>query len=345
MKKSRLKFLYLACLFVSLTGMSKAGLSAQTIIYNGWTLTQNDPAYNLFVLGKMAEFGVTHVQLSHNIISRVDQLEADSVAERVKTLADVIHENNGNVIVWAQELPYDTRTFDFDLDSGDMQARMAAYRYALTRVPGIDGVMISFGSAPTELDDVNPAGDHAADYAQAKERYKVMIEAVSQVVEDEFGKQVYVRTFYHTPDEVDGLRLAMQETDRPVIVMSKSEPNDFEPYYPLNPLIGDVGDHPQILELDAAGEYWGQSKIPFVAGEYYKLRFWQTNNKTEAGGGSFIGSTCRIDRYSHPAMGTLNEANIYVQTYLLNHPEAGWKDALGGFIQDRYGLFPRLTSL
>jgi len=65
--------------------------------------------------------------------------------------------------------------------------------------------MISFGSASTDLDNVTPSGDNAAASAEKKERYKAMIEAVSQVLEDEFGKTVFVRIFYHTSAEAEAL--------------------------------------------------------------------------------------------------------------------------------------------
>lgn len=310
--------------------------AADVLPFHGWTLTHNDTAYNLSVLDRMPEFGVTHVQLSHNIVTRIDQFAEDDVVTRVKTLADKIHVQGGSVIVWAQELSYDTTTFCFDLDGDDMQARMQAYRDALTRVPEIDGVMISFGSAPTELATVIPSCQ-LLQYSVIAERYKAMIEAVSRVVMDEFHKQVYVRTFYHKGYEIPYLRTALEETQRPIVAMTKAEPNDFEPYYPLDPLIGDIGAHDQFLELDCAGEYWGRGAIPFVAVEYFAQRFRETRTQS-TGDSHFIGSTCRVDRYDRPALGSLNEANISAQAQLVQDPDAEWQAMLSHFIEARFGL-------
>jgi hypothetical protein len=310
--------------------------AAASLSFHGWTLTHNDMAYNLSVLDRMRDFGVTHVQLSHNIVTRIDQFADPEVVDRVKTLADRIHAQGGQVIVWAQELSEDAQILVcYDLDSADMQTRMQAYREALAKVPEIDGVMISFGSAPTEPYTTVPT---CGGYLAPKERYKAIIEAASRVVMDEYGKQVYVRTFFHKGFEVPFMRAALAETERPVIAMSKSEPNDFEPYYPLNPLVGDVGAHPQFLELDCAGEYWGRGAIPFVAVEYFAQRYHETRRQSEGADSAFIGSTCRVDRYEYSAMTTLNEANLWAQGQLVKNPDADWQDLLSGFIASRYGV-------
>lgn len=309
--------------------------AAEPLAFNGWTLTHNDMDYNLSVIARMQDYGVTHVQLSHNIVTRVSQFEDQDVVDRVKLLADKIHEQGGQVLVWAQELRDDAHLLVcYDLDSDDMQTLMQGYRDALSKVPEIDGVMISFGSAPTEPYYTLPT---CPGYLAPKERYKAIIEAVSRVVMDEFGKQVYVRTFFHKGFEVPFMRDALAETERPIIAMSKSEPNDFEPYYPLNPLVGDIGAHPQFLELDCAGEYWGRGAIPFVAVEYFAQRF-RESRAAATGDSTFIGSTCRVDRYEYSAMNTLNEANLWAQAKLVADPDSDWQDLLSGFIASRYGL-------
>ena len=322
-----------------LSGLVCAPLWAAELPFHGWTLTHDDMAYNLSVIEKMGEFGVTHVQLSHRIVTRVDQFQNEpEVVERVRTLGDAIHARGGQAIVWMQELnTSDTYTYCFDLEGEQMQAKMQAYRDALTAAPQIDGVMISFGSAPSELIAVAPSCQ-VARFAQAKERYKAMIEAISRVVMDEFGKQVYVRPFYHKGYEVPILRDALRETERPVIVMSKSEPNDFEPYYPLNPLIADVGGHQQFFELDCAGEYWGRGAIPYVAVEYFVQRFRQAQARQASSPGQFIGSTCRVDRYEYSAMGTLNEINLFAQAQLVNDPAADASTIVARFVEARFGL-------
>lgn len=313
------------------------GHAADSLPFHGWTLTHNDLAYNLSVLDRMREYGVTHVQLSHNIVKRIDQFEDPDVVDRVTTLAARIHEQGGQAIVWAQELSFDTVGFCFDLEGDDMLARMQAYRNALTKVPAIDGVMISFGSAPTELAAAVPTCQPAR-FASIKERYKAMIEAVARVVADEFGKQVYVRTFYHRYYEIEHLRQALEETTRPVVVMSKSAPNDFEPYYPLNPLIGDIGPHDQFLELDCAGEYWGRGAIPFVAVEYFAQRYRESRDQFAGAESRLIGSTCRVDRYEYSAIGTPNEANVAAQALFTQNPDQDWQTVLGHFIESHFGL-------
>ncbi len=324
---------------VALASLAGAAFAAEPLPFHGWTLTQDDMDYNLAVIGQVRDFGVTHVQLSHRIVTRVDQFQTEpEVVQRVRVLADAIHAQGGQAIVWMQELnTSDTYTYCFDLDGEDMQAKMQAYRDALTAAPEIDGVMISFGSAPTELAYIVPSCQPLA-FAAVKEKYKAMIEAVSRVVMDEFGKQVYVRTFYHKGYEIPYLRSAIAETQRPIVAMSKSEPNDFEPYYPLNALMGDIGPHDQIFELDCAGEYWGRGAIPFVAAEYFAQRYREARARQTDAASPFIGSTCRVDRYEYSAMGTLNEANLFAQAQLVGDSDLDWQTILDRFIRSKFGV-------
>ena len=323
---------------LSLIAPSHADTTAP-LPFHGWTLTHDDMAYNLSAISRMQEFGVTHVQLSHRIVTRVDQFQSEpEVVDRVRTLASAIHSQGGQAIVWMQELnTSDTLAYCFDLDGEQMQEKMQAYRDALTAAPEIDGVMISFGSAPSELQYVLPSCK-PLEFAQPKARYKAIIEAVSRVVMDEFGKQVYVRTFYHKGHEIPILRNALQETKRPIVVMSKAEPNDFEPYYPLNPLIADVGDHDQFFELDCAGEYWGRGALPFVAIEYFVQRYREAAQRQATGKGRFIGSTCRVDRYEYSALETLNEANLFAQAQLVRDPSVSAQTILRRFVESQYDL-------
>ncbi len=330
---------FFAGLFVVASLLPAPARAASALPFHGWTLTQDDMAYNLSVIDRMREFGVTHVQLSHRILTRVDQFQSEpEVVARVRTLSQAIHAQGGQSIVWMQELnTSDTYTYCFDLDGEQMQAKMQAYREALTLAPEIDGVMISFGSAPTELQTIVPSCQITR-FAQPKERYKAIIEAISRVVMDEFGKQVYVRTFYHKGYEIPILRDALKKTARPVVVMSKSEPNDFEPYYPLNPLLGDVGPHDQFFELDCAGEYWGRGALPFVAVEYFVQRFREALARSASAEGRFIGSTCRVDRYEYSAIGTLNEANLFAQAQLVADPSLSVDSILGRFVENNFDL-------
>lgn len=310
---------------------------AEPLPYHGWILTQNDPAYNRSVIARLGEYGVTHVQLSHSIIDQIDALGDEAVADRVQTLARDIHAQGAEVAVWSHELGIDRLTFCFDPQSADMQARMQVYRQALRRVPEIDGVVLVFGSAASEIYVVQPSC-HPEKYLSPVERYKAVIEALAQVVMDEFGKRLYISDFYHKAFEIPILRQALAETRRPIVVMSKTEPNDFEPYYPLSPLIGSVGEHDQILDLDCAGEYWGQSQLPFVAVEYFVQRFRESRQALAAGSGRFAGSACRVDRYEHSAFDGANLANIDAHAALVRQPDADWRDILRRHIESHYGL-------
>ena len=100
-----------------------------------------------------------------------------------------------------------------------------------------------------------------------------------------------------------------------ITVISKPEPQDFQPFYPHSPAVGAFGRTPQILEMDLNGEYWGQSLIPVSQVGYLRYRFRYGVNK------GIVGAVGRIDTNANAALGTPNEINLFAFSRLLSKPE------------------------
>jgi hypothetical protein len=71
-----------------------------------------------------------------------------------------------------------------------------------------------------------------------------------------YGKTLIVRTFVWHPEELDSVMGAVKGFPDDIVVMSKVVPQDWQMRGANAAEIGKVGDRPQIVEYDVAGEYF-----------------------------------------------------------------------------------------
>lgn len=313
-----------------------------------WVLLSADPARVAQNLERASEFGVEEVQLSHELISAIDRLGSEERQPVLEALAQA-KARGLRVLVWSNELNNVPFALCFDPADPVWAARKQAYRDAFAVAPQLDGVVLSFGSASPppwlaactcawcqEIESDAPASVRAFRVPEPAERVRFLVELVHDVVTGELGRQVYVRTFIHEPDELawvlDGL--GRVPAWRRLTVMSKDVPNDWEPYYPLDPSFGAFPDRPTIMEFDAAGEYWGVGELPFPAVGYVERRI------RGARAGRLDGYAARVERGGRSALDTPNEVNLYALARFFDDEEATPAQVWSEWIERRYGVSP-----
>jgi len=315
----------------------------------GWILLDPDPTWTAQAIDKAAEYGVNQIQLSHGHIMNVEDIIGDTpeIQARVDALNTAIahaHEHGIRAYVWVHELSGVTGSVCWDPADPFWESRANAYRQLVQRLPDLDGVVMMFGSAPlspwfafcscnwcTE----NWPGGTLLDAPPNSERIRMVTERLGVVVTNELGLDLIMRVFVHEPSEnpwhaeglasVQGLSFSS---------MHKATVQDWQPYNPPDPTFGKCGPHPSIVELDAAGEYWGNSVLPFCAPEY----FWFLLQPMWANYG--IGYAARIERGNRHALGTPNEINLLAVQRLLENPEGSLSGIWDEFLLSRYGLEP-----
>jgi hypothetical protein len=313
----------------------------------GWILMDTDRTHISWVIGQTSDFGIDNVQLSHGLIMDIDQINEDEAkAELLQGIAQEAHAEGLEVWVWAHEFYDESLSICFDPEDSIWERRKNAYRDALERIPEIDGVVLMFGSADMEpwyalclcdwCADNEPTGNAllAMLYPRPADRARMVYDAVGQVVMGEAGKKLRMRTFLHQPLEVAWLRASLTEgdTDPGLMVMSKDVPQDWQPYYPHNPLIGDVGPRHQIIEMDLGNEYWGHNAILNGQVDYIYYRYTYDRAAGARGGAA------RIERGSAHSFGTPNEINIYAFSRLLQDENATPDQVYREWFTARYGI-------
>jgi len=308
-------------------------------------LLDADPAAVVESIEAAALFGVNHIQLSHALIGEIDDVLGDDPAtlERVETLNMAIalaHGHGMKVYAWAHEFTNDAMEVCFAPDDPFWTDRGNAYEAAFERLPGLDGVILMFGSSSPPpwlsfctcdwcLDNYD---DLPLFIPPPGERLRMVVEHIGGAIVGQ-GRELFVRTFVHEPAEVGWHSEGLSTSEAvPFTGMHKGPVQDWQPYNPHHPCMGAIGAHPGIVELDVAGEYYGLSVLPWAAPGYYRYRL----NQMWATGG--VGAILRVQRYAHHALGTPNEVNLLAVRRLLEAPgtplDAIWEE----FITGRYAL-------
>ena len=87
------------------------------------------------------------------------------------------------------------------------------------------------------------------------------------------GKTLIVRTFVWLPNELEGVMGAVKRMPDDIVIMSKAVPQDWQMRAGNAAEIGAVGDHPQIVEYDAAGEYFLLNNVANCMVDRLKAQF------------------------------------------------------------------------
>lgn len=318
-------------------------------IVNGWILLDSDPTAVENAITTAAQYGVNHIQLSHGLIMNIEDILDDTPAAQARLTAlnkgiETAHQYGMEAYIWCHELSGTGLDVCYDTEDDLWDDRAQAYREGLALLPGLDGVVLMFGSAPSPpwftvcgcawcLD--NFPLDNPFEVPPQPDKIRIITEQVGGVITGELGKDLLVRTFVHEPAEVPWHSQGLAAVEGvPFTGMHKGPVQDWQPYNPHHPCIGDVGDHPSVMELDLAGEYYGLSVLPFCAPGYYRYRLrhlWENKG---------IGVVARIERGSHHGLGTPNEINMRAVNALLADPEEPLESIWNGFIEDFYGLAP-----
>ncbi|GMU25075.1 MAG: hypothetical protein AMXMBFR13_51460 [Phycisphaerae bacterium] len=148
-------------------------------------------------------------------------------------------------------------------------------------------------------------------------------------------RKLLVTTFIHHPARLQAIAEALRRfpSHPDLAVVQYCCPNDWGLYEVLNPSIGRVGPHPEILAFDYAGENWGQGAHPFVQIEFMARRLRQARGLSP----NIAGLAGYVAWYGRRALGTFNEANIYAGAALAADPDRDPHSILLAWCTQRFG--------
>jgi len=312
----------LAVLVVVSVGDGSAAAGGLGLPHRSWQFHDPDWAYLQQAIPKARAAGMNRIQLSHQIVMDAERLWQDNGHERrldlVRRAASLAHENGLKVDMWTHELSglpkdrfRDAATGKPKLTPELWQWVEEKYEHLFTLVPELDGVVLTFAET-----DHKVYRDGVVSDDPPPKRVARLIRVMGEVCKRR-GKLLIVRTFVYEPAEIGWLREALGMVagqlgeGTHIMVMTKCVPHDWTPYYPFNPLLGDVAGLPQIVEIDLGQEFTGQSRLLHCEVDYVKRVLDYARAK------GVVGAVARVERGDRHALGTPNEVNIHAFSRLL----------------------------
>ena len=336
----RFHYAALVAILLSIAPALRAEESAME--YRGWTSLSGDVTYLKDFAARAHAAGMNRLQLCHGVVDpKVERLlegrDADAIQSRVQTVCRDAHAAGLKVDMWVNELssaPDDMmRDGKVVLDKRYWKWVEGKYDRVFARVPEIDGLVVTAWETPYAV----IKDDRVISKLAPAERLAEMVQVFAGIC-DKYDKDLIFRTFSYVPEELaamrDGLRLAAGRSEvvrRRTIVMIKCVPADWTPFFPYNPVFGNVGGLREIVEVDLGQEYSGQSQLLYGEVDFVKRVL---DYAREHGA---IGAVARVDRWERSAIGTPNEVNLYACSQVLNGATDSAEYLWRAWCNQRYG--------
>jgi hypothetical protein len=147
----------------------------------------------------------------------------------------------------------------------------------------------------------------------------------------EHGKSFMLRTFVWHPAELAGVMAAVKRLPSDTVIMSKCVPQDWQMRGANSAEIGAVGGRPQIIEFDAAGEYFLHNTVANCMPSLLKRQFDYAVSKGAQG------ICVRVDRYDDSLLFQPSEVNLWALGLLASGASDNVQDVWNRWATYRYG--------
>ncbi|GLF98368.1 hypothetical protein [Streptomyces yaizuensis] len=279
----------------------------------GWTILSDSDRGADEILAAAPQYRINHLQISHHIVHDLRQVREERRRVQANRITAAAHRKGiGEVAIWDHALyrldyyPERFRTGPggtIDLDNPAFWEWFRNdYREMLDLVPDIDAVVLTFIETGARVER-----QHSTRLLTEEAKLAYLVDQVADVVDEERGLGLYLRTFGYFPQEMERTIKAIDLVEnRAAKVMIKAMPHDFFLTHPVDTTVTRIG-RPVLVEYDTTGEYHGQGKIAGALLEDHigRLRYYQRQPNV-------IGYVARTDRYQESRItGTPGEINLY----------------------------------
>ncbi|MGP8247794.1 MAG: hypothetical protein ACLQVN_25185 [Bryobacteraceae bacterium] len=307
--------------------------AAPLAAWRAWQFHTMDLPYVLAGLKLAPTYDINTVVFSHEMIGYASELfDGTGRGPRLTRLTAAAHAEKLKVWIWVRELENVPPQF---MAGGMVQMdrpgfwEWVAGRYdrLFTAYPSFDGLMLTFEESPYQI--FNPA--RVASSLPMPDRLARLVDTIDAVCR-RFGKEFIVRSFFYEPEQVDWFKEGYARTNLHVMVQTKCEPHDWDPFYPNDALIGAFPGRRQIVEFDGSSEYTGKNRIPYTQPEYFERRW-----RYDLARPGVAGYNIRVDHGGYDALHTPNEINIYAMWRFTQDPHVTAADVWKEWTAKRYG--------
>lgn len=213
-----------------------------------------------------------------------------------------------------------------NLDHPDLPGYLTErYQRLIAAAPGVTGFCLTFHESDrkpfrnTEVTSALPVPER--------------LERITRIIHDvarRHGKKLIVRNFFYEPAEMALFAAALERMPDDLIVMSKTTVHEFHPFYPADPMHGQVGRKRQVIEIDLGVEKAWSRNGAYSQAEYIQRYVRRARDLGLAG---MIGR-CRLF-WERPFEDT-HEVNLFAFARFLRDPGRGVDDVLQEWARQRY---------
>jgi hypothetical protein len=144
------------------------------------------------------------------------------------------------------------------------------------------------------------------------------------------NKQLILRNFFYEPMEMEYCKNAIARLPDDIIIMSKDTTHEFQPFYPWDPLHGDVGKKKQIIEIDLGTEKAWDNRGAYAQTDYIRRVVLRAREKGLSG----LVGRARLP-WDHPFQDS-HEVNLYAFSRFLQNPDLSVDVVLTDWSNRRY---------
>ena len=142
-----------------------------------------------------------------------------------------------------------------------LTAKMAELCDAL---PDLDGVIVSLATRESKVSiSTNQCSCERCQVIDPVAWYEHLVAIMFEPL-NRSGKLLSLRDFSYDAKEQGAVIEAASRVSSKIAISLKNTPHDYYPTFPNNPKIGHVGDHPQWVEFDVWGQFFGLGVFPCV---------------------------------------------------------------------------------
>jgi hypothetical protein len=331
-----LKFLSLTLVFVCQITVTKSQIPSKV---RGWNILSDSYLDDIVTIDAAKSYNINHLQLSHELVMDLQDIRDTKKQKLVNDLISKAH-NSGikEVVVWDHAL-YNLKYYPdkfksgpdgtLNLDNPDFWNWFRQdYRDMLKLVPDVNGLVLTFIETGARAEN-----QYSEKLQTGAEKLAAVVDAVAEVVCDELGKQLYIRTFAYTDSEYHNIIGSIDHIkSKKVILMMKETPHDFFLTHPNDKYAGTI-NRPTIIEFDCGNEFNGQGIIANTWPEYI-IKRWSDLIKRP----NIIGYVARTDRYNDTRIiGTPNEILLFALKKYTESQNITPDQIYDEFITERYG--------
>ncbi|WP_020529966.1 hypothetical protein [Flexithrix dorotheae] len=316
------------------------GLFAQQIDFRAWQFHALDTSYMRKAIDLAPEYNITSIVMSHGALSNAMELyqekfEPNTISNQgaqLKAIANYARKKEIETHIWIHELADIPEKFKVgkrvNLDDKKLWKYLTQrYEAVFKDYPEFAGMQITFHETEFKIFD----DAEVVSKMSQPERFAKLIKTVFDVCK-KYDKKLIVRTFLYESEEYDWVKEGLLKSDNDIIIQTKCAPNDWQPFFPHNAMIGAFPNKKQIIEYDASAEYMGRNFIVWAAPHYFQYRWKYAVQYPQV-----IGYNVRLDHSAYDALFTPNEINIYALAKLAENPDYDMEKLWRDWAHKKYG--------